>query len=338
VLRTAIKLVFLALASAGAGAVARPAAAYSVVLEWSAPDVCPSGEALRLAVERLLGEPLLDGTEIRARATVTADDDARFTLTLALDTSEGQRTRSLRTDDCVNALEVAAFGIALALNPDLRAEAPEGAFPLDEPAPSPAPAPVVLPPPRSPAPAKRSDTGRPPRARKVEPTPRATAELWFSAAALVDSSLLPDPAPGLSAAGEARVFQWLRLGLRPALFLPQNERLATGGGGLFTLWSLQASACVALGNVASVCPVFQYGMLRAKGRGVAPPLEQSSTLAAPGLAAQGTLALSARTLARVGLSALLPLSRDVFVVREGTVHRLPWASFELSVGGATRAF
>jgi hypothetical protein len=342
VLRTTINLGFVALASSGAVAVARPAAAYSLDLEWNAPSVCPSGEALRVAVERLLREPLLDGTGIRASATVVADDDARFTLTLAIATPEGERTRSVRTDTCEHALEVAAFGIALALNPELVADAPDGAFPPSEAAPSPAPVLPVSPSVAPPAPTQRSDPSTPPAAgptpRKVEATRRATAELWASAAALLDSSLLPDPALGLSVAAEARVFRWFRPGVRPALYLPQNERLAGGGGGLFSFWSLQAYACATLREVAGLCPVFQYGVLRAVGRGVAPRLEQSSAVLAPGLTLQGSFSLAAGTSVRIGLTGLFPLSRDAFVVREGTVHRLPPASFELSVGGATRVF
>jgi hypothetical protein len=342
VLRTAIQLVFLALASGGAVTLARPAAAYSLDLEWNAPSVCPSGDALRLAVERLLGEPLRDETGIRAFANVTADDDTRFTLTLAIDTSDGQRTRSVRTDTCESALEVAAFAIALALNPDLHADAPAGAFSESDASPSPIPvpsAPPILPPP---VPQTWSDVSTPrarvPIRRRSESTPSSASELWVSAAALVDSSLLPKPALGVSAAVELQVLGWLRLGVSPAVFLPQNERLATGAGGLFSLWSLQASACAGLGSVVGVCPVLQYGVLRAEGRGVAPRLEQSSAIVAPGLAVQGSFAFSTRTLARVALTGLLPLSRDVFVVRDGLVHRLPRASFELSVGGATLAF
>jgi hypothetical protein len=340
--RTAIQLGFLALASCGVVALARPAAAYSLDLEWTAPSACPSGDALRLAVERLLGEPLREGTGIRAFANVAADDDARFTLTLVIDTSEGQRTRSVRTDTCESALEVAAFAIALALNPDLHADAPPGAFSESDASPLPIPVPPVPPVAPAPAPTTRPDVSKPPARmpihRRSESTPSSAAELWVAAAALVDSSLLPNPALGVSAAVELQVLGWLRLGVRPGVFLPQNERLATGAGGRFSLWSVQASACAGLGSVVGVCPVFQYGVLRAEGRGVAPRLEQESALAVPGLAVQGSVALSTRTSARVALTGLLPLSRDVFVVRDGLVHRLPQASFELSVGGATLAF
>jgi hypothetical protein len=107
---------------------------------------------------------------------------------------------------------------------------------------------------------------------------------------------------------------------------------------LFSLWSVQAYACAELGGVVGVCPVVQYGVLGAEGRGVLPPLEQKSEILAPGVAGHGFLALSRAWALRMGITGLFPLSRDSFVVRSGTVHRLPPASLEVWAGGALRVY
>jgi hypothetical protein len=148
---------------------------------------------------------------------------------------------------------------------------------------------------------------------------------------------LPTPALGASFAAEVRIGEWWRLGVRPALFLPQEEELETGAGGRFSFWSAQVYGCAAVGKMA-VCPLFQYGVLRGQGRNVEPALEKASVIYAPGATVLGSLLLSRRTEARIGLTGLFPLTRDVFTVREGRVHDVPSVSVELSLGVVTRAF
>jgi hypothetical protein len=321
--------------------VAVPAFAYSAELEWEAPAGCPDAGALRLSVERLLGEPLVAGSTVRASASVTHDNDERFTLALTIVTEGGEGTRFVRTDSCTSALDVAAFGIALALNPDLRVEGPSATTPESEPepvepAPAPAPEPEVERKPNvvEPKPLRKAgDEGR----TVVGPS-RSSRAVWVLAHALGDSSLLPNPAFGLGLAAEARFGKWLRFGLGPELFLPQDERIPSGAGGHFTLWSLKAYACGSIVPSIAVCPLFQFGVLSGEGRGVSPRLDQRSFVSAPGAALLGSYAVSSRTEGRLGLSALFPVNRDVFIVREGPVHRIPAASFEVSLGAATRAF
>jgi hypothetical protein len=142
----------------------------------------------------------------------------------------------------------------------------------------------------------------------------------------------------VSVAVETLLARRFRLGAGPLFFLPQHERLEGGAGGFFTLWSIQGYACGVLGAGIEACPVFQYGLLSGEGRGVTPRLEQVSRVYAPGATVLGSYALARGTLARAGLSAVFPLGRDVFVVRDGVLHRTPRASFELSLGVATRAF
>lgn len=316
------------------------ASAYSARLSWSAPTECPDAEVLRHSVERLLGEPLTEGAAVDASAEVTAEPDGRFSLTLTLRTDDGEGTRRLRTESCQSALDVAAFAVALALNPELEAEPPSVVTWPSEPeqpeAPPPSsvepPAPIRLPPPVVDAP---PPIVRPPPSSG---TTAPNAELWATVSAVGDSSLLPAPALGVTVTVEALLARRLRLGAGPLLFLPQHERLEGGAGGFFSLWTVQGFACGVLGAGLELCPVFQYGTLHGEGRRVAPRLEQLSRVYAPGAAALGSYALARSFLARAGFLAIFPLNRDTFVVRDGVLHRTPRVSFELSLGVATRAF
>jgi hypothetical protein len=322
------------------GSVASPAAAYSAMLEWNAPTDCPGADALRHSVERLLGEPLEDGDGVRASATVT-EEAGRFALTLSIQSSDKQGTRTVRAESCQSALDVAAFGIALALNPELELEPPPTLPPdseRQEPppvvAPPLAPAPPTDRPPRPPAAVPPRD--RSPDPSKTAPPPRQ-GTLWATVHAVVDSSLMPQPAFGLGAAVEAIVARRFSFGAGPAIFLPQEERLAGGGGGRFTFWSVQGYGCGTLGFRIDVCPLFHFGVLVGKGRGVEPPLTQVSHVYAPGATVRGAYPVSGSFEARAGLTALFPVDSDVFIVRAGEVHRIPRTSFQFFLGLSTRA-
>jgi hypothetical protein len=148
---------------------------------------------------------------------------------------------------------------------------------------------------------------------------------------------MPTAALGMSVTAELRIGEWLRFGVRPALFLPQEEELESGAGGRFTLWSAEVYGCAAVGAMA-VCPLFQRGVLHGAGRNVVPTLEQSSRIYAPGAALLGSLIVARSTEARLGLTGLFPLSRDVFTVQDGRVHEVPSVSVEVSLGATTRVF
>jgi hypothetical protein len=353
---------WLALVVTGVTALARPARAYSLELEWDAPRACPDLGDLHLAVERLLGETLLEGAASRAVARVTQDDDGRFTLALAIRTPDGEGKRDVRTDSCANALDIAAFAIALALNPELRVDGPTSGRTSNAPAAALAASPrstrassdfestgTTAPSAGSTALVARLDSDRsrepepgvvlPPNERNRGGASRAphAPEVWLGAHALLDSSFLPTPALGMSITAELRIGGWMRLGVRPALFLPQEDELESGAGGRFTLWSAEVYGCAAFGAMA-VCPLFQYGVLHGTGRNVVPTLEQSSRIYAPGAALLGSLGVTRSTEARLGLAGLFPLSRDVFTVQDGKVHEVPSVSLEVSLGAATRAF
>jgi hypothetical protein len=347
VLATCRKLGLAKLVAWGVTALATPSAAYSLQLDWDAPRSCPDLVALRSSIERLLREPLVEGTTVRVSAIVTEDGDQRFTLTLTIRAADAEGTRSVRTDTCESALEVAAFSIALALNPDLHVhESPRAAAPSKsqaDQAGSPSTAPNAPPTRVQPAAPAAAASARP--RTTITPNPlletshRAAAParqrppgIWLGAHALADSSLLPSPAVGLAVGAEVGIVRGLRAGVRPALFLPQDERLDSGAGGLFSLWSAQVYACAEIRTTIAVCPLFQYGVVHAEGRGAEPTLEQWSRIYAPGLAVLGSYSLSQGSSARVALTGLSPLFHDIFVVQEGEVHRIPPISIELSLG------
>jgi hypothetical protein len=311
------------------------ASAHSAHVEWIASGACPGEAELRRAIERLLGEPLGESQDIAARAQVTLDEDGRFTLTLSLRTPEGSGTRSVRADTCEDALNVAAFGIALALNPELGAakNPPEPAPTAPAPpltAAAPAPAKVLVPEPTSEAPHEPT----PERTERPSPPP----ELWLGANTLVDTSVLPSPAVGFGAAADVLLFGNIRLGLGGQYFLPQKHLLPTGEGGLFSWWSIDARACwqVKLSTPVAACPALYYGVMRGEGRGVTPSLTEESRFFAPGLRVLGLPSLSKRVSAVLGATALFPISRESFVVDAGTVHEIPAFSLELTAGAALR--
>lgn len=310
--------------------------AHAASVEWKAPAVCPDAAALRAAVERLLGEPLLEGDAFRAKADVTLDDDARFTLVLSVRTPEGEGTRTVRADTCDGILNIAAFGIALALNPDLAATTP-----LPEASVEPAPSAAPVPPPEPRAPSAPSEPATPPPSPPPAPAERARApaELWVGGHGFIDSSLLPSASVGLGALADAVLFERFRVGLGGQLAAPQTHYLNAGSGGSFSFWSLDVHACgqLQLTVPLAVCPTFRAGSLRGQGRRVQPALTQESRLLAPGLTMLSLPALSRRFSAVLGLSALFPLERDIFVVHAGPVHQVPAFSLELSAGVVWRA-
>jgi hypothetical protein len=310
---------------------APPAFAHAAHLEWSAPPACPGLTELRAQVERLLGEALVEGRAFEAKAEVTPDEDQKFTLVLSVRTPEGEGTRRVRAETCEAALNVAAFGIALAINPELAVTAnpPDAATGIvASPAPTPAP---VAPPPEEPA-----HRPAPPRAT---PPSTPSPEVWLGARALLDTSLLPSPAAAFGAFADILVLEHIRAGFGGSWFVPQTHTLETGQGGLFSLWMLDVHACWQgrLGIPIAACPSFQFGRLSGEGRGVSPRLTQESWVLAPGLSVLMLPRVSNRVSVIAGASASFPLKHDSFVVNAGTVHEIPVVTLELWAGVALRA-
>jgi hypothetical protein len=310
------------------------AAGRSAHLEWNGPAECSDTAALHAAVERLLDEPLSDGDAFSAKASVVEAANGRFTLNLSIRTPEGEGTRAVEADSCKTLLNVAAFSIALALNPDLAA-APEqpgravAAEPDAEPSATPSGPPAA---PTSTVPSAAVHDTQVPEHGKP-------AALWFAAHAVIDTSLLPAVAAGGEALGELVLSERVRFGLGGAAFVPQTT-LSEAGGGHFSLWSLEGHVCAQapFGVELGLCPTFHLAHVHGEGRGVAPRLSQSSWVPAPGIVLLALAEWSPHLAASLRATGLFPLNRDTFVIHAGPVHKIPAFSGELALGVAVRAF
>jgi len=331
------KLSISALLALAACSLTRSAHAEAARLAWNAPPGCPPETALRAEVARLLGEATVEGGGFDATADVTAEDAAHFTLVLRVRTAGGAGTRTLNAQTCDSLLNVAAFSIALAVNPDLATAAEDAApaKPREESPKPPAPAPTE--PPAAPPVAEPPAQAPPP---ELAGAPSPPPELWFGARFSWDSSLMPSPAYGAGVTADTVLFEVLRLGLAGQVFLPQKELLSSGTGGYFTLWTLEGHACyeVAPRAALALCPLVQWGVMHGSGRGVALQLEQTSTFFAPGAALLARVPLAPPWAVVLGMSALVPLSHDKFVVNAGQVHEIPSFSAQGLLGVEGRAF
>ncbi len=321
------------LVACGAWLVAEPARASELALSWQAPASCPDEQALKARVERLLGDAPLELRNFEARASVTEDGDGGFTLSLWIRTAAGEGMRSVRADACEDLLGVAAFGIALALNPELRASV-DG---IAEPAPvAPAPPPIAKPP----------DAGRETRARELLPdaSRRGAPQSGIRTQApdgyrlgvelRTDFALLPRAAPGVGVWFDTLALDHLRIGFVANLFVPQVSWRSDGSGGRFSLWSADAHGCYTTsGRIAlGLCAAMRLAVIGAEGRNVAPRLDQQSTIYAPGVSALGLFSVTRALGVRVALDGFAPLTHDQFVVNSGPVHAVPWAFVEIAVG------
>jgi len=105
-------------------AIARPVSAQPALrLSWQAPDRCPSADWVVARVARYLGRPVTLGeaaplgAEVRIEVLPSGDVQAR----LGLASADGKRERILRDRDCVLVADAAAFIVAVAIDPAVRA-------------------------------------------------------------------------------------------------------------------------------------------------------------------------------------------------------------------------
>ena len=112
-----------ALLSAAATARAEPA-----TVTWKAPAICPDQAEVREDVERLLGRKLATASEkpFSARGVVSSAEN-RWQLRLELETAEGVRRRSVEGKSCREVTDAGAVIIALAIDPNARADAADAA-------------------------------------------------------------------------------------------------------------------------------------------------------------------------------------------------------------------
>jgi hypothetical protein len=105
-------------------AVAQPAIAQETgLLSWDAPRGCPDARWVGARVARYLSRPLgaadVEQLHVAGRVEQTADG---FTANLSLTSTAGVHQRQLADPDCVLVADAAAFIVALAIDPNVRAE------------------------------------------------------------------------------------------------------------------------------------------------------------------------------------------------------------------------
>jgi len=335
--------------------------AQSDAISWQAPPVCPDRIALLGAISELVGPLPQDSVGFRAAGSVTVAPDGKFQLNLQVTSATGSGTRQVSSDECDTLVNVAAFGIALALNPDLAEQLPsdEGTASSET---SVAPEPLQ----GAVTPAEpREDVVTPPERRARDTVPAKPAQGTFAPAdsappvqrdtpfvafasvmPVMDTSLMPKPAGGVAVDVTGRVAEGFHVGVGGEVYLPQSESLAGGGGGEFLLWSLEALACFELPLTSralawaagALCPSFHAGVLRGAGTGVAQPLTQYSVIYGPGISALGLVDVGERLRVATSAAVMFPLQRDTFMLGAGPVHEVPAWSLQLGIGLETAIF
>lgn len=110
----------------------------TVVLEWSAPDRCPAASAVQERLTRTLAGSAADPRGLRARASVSDDEEGVLTLVLELERDDGPvGRRTLRASDCDALATAAVLIVALAIDPEAKLEEPEETPPAGSEVPEP---------------------------------------------------------------------------------------------------------------------------------------------------------------------------------------------------------
>ena len=270
-----------------------------VDIAWSAPGDCPTSAELRRRVtSRVPGDAIVHA---RGRVEHVAD---HFRLALDIETKSSRGERTLEAPTCDALASSAAVVIAMSVAP-----APSA------PAPAPALAPALAP--------------APPLDRVLEPSPpsRESRPRFLARGQLIgDSGTLPSTAIGGGLAFGVRVASELLVEAGANLFASQDGTV--GGtpqrGASFTLLAAGVRACWSLTRRIEVAPCLgiEVERLSATGFGAAKVAEVSSLTWSPEGALAVRLPIAGPFALRAGLGALVPMSRQSFVINAaGTVHR-----------------
>lgn len=252
------------------------------LLEWQAPEVCPSRAVVEAEIERILGRRPAGGPY--AGVTVTA----RVGRVSALLLLEGGGRRRIEAASCEALLRAVALILALHIDPD--------ALSLDAPEPPPEPAP---PPPEPPVPelegpvdlqrARHPDPARElgsPFAPGVSRDPREPDARFLGGAALsLDLGAMPDTSPGIWLGASARLGGLLEVGLEARYQPEQRASLAprpqVGAEVTLVAGRLRLGAAVVVARlpvVLELVPVaaIELGSVSARAVGLMTPLAGAS--------------------------------------------------------------
>jgi hypothetical protein len=293
-----------------------PPAAAPLDLTWTAPEGCPTGEAVAGEVTRITGGAGGTSRHVTAEARVERKtaDAWHATIVMRVDGTVGER--SFEAESCAAVADAATLILAIAVNPlvSLRAIPP----PPEAPAPAPTPPPVAPPPPPPPPPVPPP----PPPPQKPPPPPQRTPPTLGRFA--FGLSLAGEAGSLLRAAiGGAMSLAWIpdrfRLELAAGLWVPQEVTSDTypGVGARFQMLTFGARAAyeVPLGPV-TLGPVLGATLRRvsAEGVGGAAALQQSTLSIAPFGGGIATYAIVHGLAVRLLVGVAAPRSRASFVV------------------------
>jgi hypothetical protein len=337
-------------------AIAEPASASApVVLDWSAPDGCPSGDDVLEEVTRLLGaRPETNESVLRVTALVKRKDGGPFVVRLEIPSPEGPRFREVSAVSCAALAQATALILALMIDPDAAlAEPPPSGPPNDSPGqtqipPNPAP-------PKAPqlAPFIPVPLGRLPPAPQIvntapipkaapNPSPYRRPGVALAAYFAGDLGSLPTPAPG-AGGNLSLLFENWRLQLGGAYFAEQQDPFAalpTAGSKVhFFAFHSGIGTSVSLHTKVEFIPHFhlEIGRFSASSFGVSQPGQGAAI--AVGANGGGVVAIKIIEQFRLVMGAdfVLYLVHPQFLVTGlGVVHEPSAFVGRLALGGEVR--
>jgi hypothetical protein len=311
-------------------------------LEWTAPDGCPTSDAITERIAAAVGD--VEGPPLRARAEIVELEDQTFSLTLTLGREgEPEGLRTLEGPTCVAVSDAAILIVAIAIDPNAASALtpPDDSIDPIVPAQVPAPPPEEPeepeePPPEEPEEPPPEEPEEPPPAEPRDPTPTSTP------------APVPEPARQLAVdlAGNFGVGLGIlpsvggALGLHTALHGPlwrielgatyETPRETSAAStpdvrGAFQLWSVDLRGCPVLGRntlTVPLCLGVRAGLMHGVGRGVADPAAAASpwvaVSAAPTLLWRPRSVADQRLLLGVRAEASVSLTRPGFATTAGS--------------------
>jgi len=296
--------------------VASGSPAADVDFEWEGPGDCPARSDVLLAISRLLPHPEAP-TKVHVHAAATHDEGA-WRLRIRTGTEDDVRERTLAGDSCAELADAAALIVALAIDP--AASSPRKDADTSTVAPAAA----------APSASRADHTTAPPTASG----PRLRA--FASALGALDAAALPSAAPGFGGSIGALVG---RVRAEAYGILLPSQRSTISGGDVGGDVSLVAGG-VRFGYAALDAPVeivpeigFEAGQLSASSFGVLTAGSGTALWVAPELGVLGGYALARNLDLVLTTHALVPVSRERFiVVGLGEVHRPPAVTVRAALG------
>lgn len=312
------------------------AGAYQI--QYDAPGNCPADAAFRAEIRARtprLDQPPPDGGR-HTYAAKLREDGSRFVGELTITDPDGTSgVRQVVGDRCDDAASALALIIAIGIDPNA-STAPAPAAP---PSRRPPTRPQALPPQPSPPP--------PAAPRVVAPSPVRPASWAWSAAfdGLLLGGVAPDPSLGAAIGVEAAPpagRAWspaFRVGLAYA------DNALTGGADRDAAFQWIAVPLalrllnVRFGERVWVAPwlTADMGVIRARGRAVAEPQQQTRLWLDVAATGRTTVTLGHGWFVEGSLSAVVPIARHAFVFEEPRilVYDIPAVTWRAGLGGGT---